>query len=193
MKKKNLLDLWGQWLRTKAFQRNRFYKAPNWFQARGLQLPEGGTSRPLSGSSGNVPQWATILPQNIIKVSSRLKHSNDRIVQIENQPAVKLIKRYARENVFIYADPPYVLSTRSKRIYACEMKDADHIELLQLLLKHPGPVMISGYMNEIYADILSDWETRIRLANCEGGLKREEVIWMNYEPAVEQINLFCRT
>jgi DNA adenine methylase len=114
-------------------------------------------------------------------------------VQIENQPAVKLIKRYARENVFIYADPPYVLSTRSKRIYAYEMKDTDHIELLQLLLKHPGPVMISCYMNEIYADILSEWETRIRLANCEGGLKREEVIWMNYEPAVEQINLFCRT
>ena len=140
-----------------------------------------------------MPQWATILPQNIIKVSSRLKHSNNRIVQIENQPAVKLIKRYARENVFIYADPPYVLSTRSKRIYAYEMKDTDHIELLQLLLKHPGPVMISGYMNEIYADILSEWETRIRLANCEGGLKREEVIWMNYEPAVEQINLFCRT
>ncbi|MDD2619687.1 MAG: DNA adenine methylase, partial [Syntrophomonadaceae bacterium] len=80
---------------------------------------------------------------------------------------------------------PYVLSTRSKRIYACEMKDAYHIELLQLLLKHPGPVIISGYMNDIYAETLKDWHIQQRMANCEGGLKREEVIWMNYRPAVQ--------
>ena len=82
----------------------------------------------IKSINGNVTQWATVLPKNIIDISSRLKHSNNRLVQIENQTAVKVIERYARKNVFIYADPPYVLSTRSKRIYACEMKDADHIE-----------------------------------------------------------------
>jgi DNA adenine methylase len=118
-----------------------------------------------------------------------LKHSNNRLVQIENQPALKLIERYARKNVFIYADPPYVLSTRSKRIYACEMKDKDHIELLQLLLKHPGPVMISGYMNEIYADMLKGWKILTKFSNCEGGLTREESIWLNYEPPAEQLSI----
>lgn len=135
----------------------------------------------IKSINGNVTQWATVLPKNIVDISSRLKHANNRLVQIENQPAAKLIQRYARKNVFIYADPPYVLSTRSKRIYACEMKDADHMELLQLLLEHPGPVMISGYMNDIYSDLLKGWSIQQRMANCEGGLKREEVIWMNYD------------
>jgi len=143
----------------------------------------------IKAINGNVTQWATVLPQNIINISNRLKHASNRLVQIENQPAVKVIERYARENVFIYADPPYVLSTRSKRIYACEMKDADHIELLQLLLKHPGPVMISGYMNDIYAELLKSWNKQIRFSNCESGLKREEIIWMNYEPPSEQLSI----
>ncbi len=141
--------------------------------------------------NGNVAQWSTSLPKNIINISNRLKHSNNRLVQIENQPAIKVIERYARENVFIYADPPYVLSTRSKRIYACEMKDLDHIKLLQLLLKHPGPVMVSGYMNDIYADMLKGWNIQTRSANCEGGLKREEVIWMNYSPPSEQLKIMA--
>jgi len=145
----------------------------------------------IKSVNGNVAQWATVLPENIIKISSRLKHTNNKLVQIENRPAVDLIERYARENVFIYADPPYVLSTRSKRIYACEMKDADHVALLQFLKKHPGPVMISGYMNEIYHKSLKDWRAKSRTANCEGGLKREEVIWMNYEPPIEQLSINC--
>lgn len=139
--------------------------------------------------NGNVSQWSTALPKNIINIASRLKHSNNRLVQIECQPAIKLIERYKRKNVFIYADPPYVLSTRSKRIYAFEMKDSDHIELLQLLSNNPGPVMISGYMNDIYAEILKDWWNQKKVVNCEGGLKRVEVIWMNYEPTAQQMSL----
>ena len=143
----------------------------------------------IKGINGNVAQWAYTLPNNITEISSRLKHTNNRIVQIENQPAIKLIERYARKNVLIYADPPYVLSTRSKRIYACEMKDSDHIELLNLLKKHPGPVIVSGYMNDIYTELLKDWKTQKRVANCEGGLKREEVIWMNYTPEFTQLSI----
>lgn len=143
----------------------------------------------IKSINGSVAQWSTVLPRNIVEISARLKHSNNRLVQIENQPATNIIKRYARRNVFIYADPPYVLRTRSKRIYACEMKDEDHIELLQLLIKHPGPVMISGYMNDIYAELLRDWKTILRCANCESGLTREEVIWLNYEPQAEQLTI----
>lgn len=132
--------------------------------------------------NGNVPQWSMQLPKNIIRTCRRLQHSGTKIVQIENRPAVDLIQRYARENVFIYCDPPYVLSTRSGRIYAHEMKDSDHVELLELLKKHPGPAMISGYENDIYKDILEGWHIQKQFAYCEGGQKREEILWMNYEP-----------
>jgi DNA adenine methylase len=144
----------------------------------------------IKSINGNVTQWATVLPQNIIDISSRLKHTNNRLVQIENQPAVRLIERYRRKNVFIYCDPPYVMSTRHNRIYACEMSDADHRKLLELLIKHSGPVMISGYDNEIYNTLLEGWHKETRFVNCEGGQQRIEVIWMNYEPPVKQISMF---
>ena len=144
----------------------------------------------IQALNGNIPQWATKLPENIMTVSWRLKHLGNKLVQIENRPAADCIQRYNRANVFIYADPPYIQSTRSGRIYAHEMKDQDHIELLELLKKHSGSVMISGYENEIYSDLLEGWHTEKQIANCEGGQKREEIIWMNYKPADKQASLF---
>lgn len=123
--------------------------------------------------SGNVDQWATKLPARILEAAARLRHVPGHQVNIENQPATKLLQRYARPYVFIYADPPYVRSTRSGRIYACEMTDQDHIDLLELLLKHPGPVLISGYDNEIYNDLLQGWHIERRIAQCEGGAETD--------------------
>jgi len=143
----------------------------------------------IKGMNGNLNQFALRLPKGIIEVSCRLKHTRQCLVQIENQPAIRLIQRHKQQNVFIYADPPYVISTRSGRIYAHEMTDADHVELLELLLQHTGPAMISGYDNEIYNNLLEGWEKKSCIANCEAGAKRTEVIWMNYEPDT-QINLF---
>ncbi len=143
----------------------------------------------IKSINGNVAQWATVLPENIVNIASRLKHTNNRLVQIENQPAARLIERHRRKNVFIYADPPYVRSTRGKRIYACEMTDADHAELLELLCRHPGPVMLSGYESKLYAEYLKDWKAKTMTANCEAGGVRQEVIWMNYDPPNEQLSL----
>jgi DNA adenine methylase len=140
--------------------------------------------------NGNVDQWATKLPARIVEAAARLRHVNGHQVNVENQPALKLLERHARPYVFIYADPPYVRSTRHGRLYACEMTDSDHIALLELLLKHPGPAMLSGYDNEIYNNMLSGWYTEKRIAACEGGTKRTEVLWMNYEPPARQESLF---
>jgi DNA adenine methylase len=143
----------------------------------------------IQALNGNVNQWHTKLPEHILKTSLRLKHSKSCLVQIENQPAAKVIERYARPYVFIYADPPYVRSTRSGRIYACEMNDTDHVELLDLLKKHPGPVMISGYESELYNNLLEGWHTEKLMAKCEGGQERQEVLWMNYEPPARQVSM----
>jgi DNA adenine methylase len=139
--------------------------------------------------NGNIHQWSTKLSMKIIEASFRLKHTSSCQVNIENQDAMKLLQRYARKHVFIYADPPYVKSTRSGRIYAHEMKDDDHIELLELLRKHPGLVMISGYDNEIYDSLLKDWHKERKQAFTEGGGKATEVLWMNYEPPHKQLSI----
>lgn len=133
----------------------------------------------IKGNNGNLTQFNLRLPDSIIKASLRLKHTNNSLVQIENQPAVKLIERHKRENVFIYCDPPYVLSTRSGRIYKYEMNDQDHVELLETLLQHPGPVIISGYENDLYNSILSNWIIEKKQARCEGGKSKEEALYIN--------------
>jgi DNA adenine methylase len=114
------------------------------------------------------------LPEKIITVTDRLRN-----VQIECQPAVKLIKRYKRPEVLIYADPPYILSTRNNRMYKYEMKDEDHEELLEVLETHPGPVLLSGYSHPMYNNRLKHWERVERQAQTESGKTRTEVLWIN--------------
>ena len=113
------------------------------------------------------------LPGWIMDTVERLKE-----VQIENRPAVEVIKRFNFENVLIYADPPYVLSTRTGKKYKHEMTDVDHVELLETLLHHKGPVMLSGYDNEMYASCLKGWDKYQIATTAEKGLHRTETLWI---------------
>lgn len=139
-----------------------------------------------SSQQGNSPMttkaWSE-LPETLRLASERLKQA-----QIENLPAVELLKRYNTKDVFIYADPPYLHSTRKNYLYKHEMKDTEHEELLSLFQVHPGKVLLSGYENDMYNHYLKDWYKATKNTTAEQGLKRTEVLWMNYEP-VKQISL----
>lgn len=126
--------------------------------------------------------WCKI-PEKIMVAAERLKG-----VQIENEPAVKLIKRFNSERVLIYADPPYMLSTRHGKQYKCEMDDKEHEELLQVLIEHKGKVILSGYETDLYNNVLKDWYRVERVSYTQVAAKKTEVIWMNFEPE-EQIEL----
>lgn len=58
------------------------------------------------------------MPADLLDAAVRLK-----CVQIENRPALDLIRRFNYENVLIYADPPYLLETRSGKQYRHEMTE----------------------------------------------------------------------
>ena len=116
------------------------------------------------------------LPSWICDAAMRLKQ-----VQIEHQDAVELIGAFNYPNVLIYADPPYVLSTRSGKTYKHEMSDADHVHLLEALLRHRGPVVLSGYDNPLYTEHLAGWGREQIAATASHGQPRVEMIWMNFE------------
>lgn len=133
-----------------------------------------GRERSYSLSNWNrLPEW-------IMEAGKRLKET-----QITNEPAIHLIERFNFENVFIYADPPYLLSTRYREQYLHEMTDKDHADLLETLRSFKGKVILSGYKNPLYDDILKDWPSVDIETTAERGLKRTETLWFNYEPYMQ--------
>ena len=128
--------------------------------------------------------WCNI-PEKIMEAAERLRG-----VQIENRPAVEVIKRFNFENVLIYCDPPYVLSTRCRKQYNKEMTDEDHEELLDALLAHKGPVVISGYRSELYEAKLGTWYQAEKENYAQNAQKRKEIIWCNRPVPEKQLTLF---
>lgn len=120
-------------------------------------------------------------PTVIFEAAERLRG-----VQIENRPALELIDRFNFPNVLIYADPPYLLNTRYGKQYRCEMTDADHRDLLDALKAHRGPVLLSGYESSLYRDALKGWYTDTAETITQTSAKRREVLWMNFEPVVQE-------
>ncbi|WP_040209846.1 DNA adenine methylase [Clostridium polynesiense] len=125
------------------------------------------------------------VPERILEAAARLKDA-----EIENANALDLIKKYNRQDCLIYVDPPYLLSTRRQRYYNVEMtEDKEHVELIELLKKHSGPVLISGYDSDLYNELLTGWDRKEIQAQAEQGKRRLEVVWANYKLS-NQISMF---
>jgi DNA adenine methylase len=154
------------------------------WQGRGGKTSHRTGWRSMIEMNGPLPgkEWLKF-PGKISAVAERLIG-----VQIENQAAIDLIKRYSRKNVLIYADPPYILSTRTTSSYKHEMTEDDHEQLLQTLDEHPGPVILSGYSHPLYDDRLKHWRRESKRAKAEAGAIREEVIWIN--PVAAEYGVF---
>ena len=106
---------------------------------------------------------------------------------IVNGDAVRFLRSYNfKGDEFVYADPPYVMSSRStqRAIYRYEYSDQDHVELLACLRALPCPVMLSGYASSLYDELLADWHTHTFEAQTRGGGMATEWLWMNYPTPV---------
>lgn len=120
------------------------------------------------------------LPGIILDTAERLRG-----VQIECSPAAELIERFNSPDVLVYCDPPYVLSTRGGKQYRCEMTDNDHLQLLDVLKRHNGPVLISGYESPMYDSELRGWHKEKTTTTDQLSRVRKETLWMNFEPAAQ--------
>lgn len=118
-------------------------------------------------------RWQRV-PEELAELAHRLQDA-----EIENRPATALMKRFAREDTLIYADPPYLMETRTQTIYAEEMSVEDHVEMLQVLAAHPGCVVLSGYDNSLYDEHLVEWKKIfVKPPKVEAGASRMEVLWV---------------
>lgn len=125
----------------------------------------------------------------------KLWYIHDRInsVQIENRDALEVIREWDSPATVFYCDPPYVLETRTNRkYYAVEPGDEWHIELVDLLLRVKGMVVLSGYHHILYKPLIAaGWVTDLYGAKAtmevvqqEGEKqKRTEVVYRNRRAA----------
>lgn len=63
------------------------------------------------------------------------------------------------------------------------MSNDDHEELLDALLNHKGMVIISGYDSGLYQQKLSNWYQARAITYSQICSKKEEILWMNFEPS----------
>ena len=125
------------------------------------------------------------LPEKIMQAAERLRG-----VQIENRPALDVIQRFNYKNVLVYLDPPYMPDVRHGKQYRHEMyEEKSHRRLLEAAREHKGPVLISGYETELYNDMLAGWHREETTCYSQVCSKKKEILWMNFEPAV-QMSLF---
>lgn len=118
-------------------------------------------------------RWQRV-PAELAELADRLSDA-----EIENRPALEVMKRFAASDCLIYADPPYLPSTRTQKMYGQEMTEQEHVEMLEVLAAHPGPVVLSGYENELYSEILKGWkEVSVKPPKVEKAAVRMEMLWV---------------
>jgi DNA adenine methylase len=134
-----------------------------------------GTSR--AGMAGAVSRWLGSV-DGLPEVASRLLR-----VQIENRPALEVIRLYDSPDTLFYCDPPYPHSSRTDaKAYGYEMADSEHVELATLLKSVRGRVAVSSYRCDLMDTLYSDWKViEAPTKNCHSSKKpRTEALWVNY-------------
>lgn len=85
----------------------------------------------------------------------------------------------AAADVFVYADPPYIISTRLSQssIYNHEMSDADHFRFLAAARAFKGKMIISHYKCAAYDSALPTWNCRTVKVSCSGIIATEALYY----------------
>lgn len=133
------------------------------------------TSR--AGMSGVVSRWLGSI-EDLPEIALRLLR-----VQIENRPALEVIKLYDDRRALFYCDPPYVHATRGDtKAYGFEMNDSGHRDLAETLSNCKGNVAVSGYRCDLMDELYKGWRcVEAPPKQCHSIKKvRREALWMNY-------------
>lgn len=127
------------------------------------------------------------MPRRMASYVARMESAAERLrgVTLECRPALEIITAYGSDReTLLYADPPYLGSTRTTN-YGTEMAGADdHRELSQALAECRATVVVSGYASPLYEELFGRWFRRDLPASTTQGVgpeARVEVLWSNRE------------
>jgi DNA adenine methylase len=133
-----------------------------------------------AGMAGAVSRWWGGV-DGLKEISERLLR-----VQMENRPAVDVIRAYDTPDTLFYCDPPYLHETRGDtKAYKFEMSDFDHLELADRLKRTRGMAAVSGYRSDYMDFLFKGWHRfdAPEMTNHSTKDKRNECLWTNYKVA----------
>lgn len=166
------------------------------------------TSQSFNHTAGGKTGWATSInrgsnsARTVLNRIERFAAAVERLehVVLENRDAVDVIRQYSAPDAVIYADPPYLASTRTAMAkrpggdYRHEFStEADHARLAEALHATPATVLLSGYESPIYDELYPGWHKtgrRVLRRSSNGRSASQvhvnEVIWSN-RPLAEDL------
>jgi len=130
-----------------------------------------------AGMSGVVSRWLGSV-DGLPEVAGRLLR-----VQIENRPAIDLIRLNDTPRTLFYCDPPYVHASRGDaKAYGYEMTDREHVALANALHAARGMVAVSGYRGTLMDRLYADWNRFDAPVKQTHSVKqpRQECLWTNF-------------
>jgi len=133
------------------------------------------TSR--AGMAGAVSRWLGTV-EALPEIAQRLLR-----VQIENDLAINVIRRYDSEETLFYCDPPYPHESRGdSNAYLYEMTNEDHVKLAEVLHNVKGKVALSGYHCDLLDELYGNWNVHEANSKKVHSVKTErtEVLWTNF-------------
>lgn len=153
-----------------------------------------------AGTSTPMPGYLQGYVERLPRAAWRLRQ-----VSLECRPALDVIADYGQHaEVCIYADPPYLGSTRSsldpkrrrKRDYAHDLTtEQAHAALAEVLQNTAAAVILSGYASPLYDELYAGWDRlEVRVARPSGNraghaaAAATEVLWSN-RPITRQLEL----
>ncbi len=141
------------------------------------------TSR--AGMSGVVSRWLGGV-EALDDIAQRLLR-----VQIENRPALDVIRLYDSPKTLFYCDPPYLHATRGdSKAYGFEMDETQYGEFAKMVNQCSGKVAVSGYDHPLMEELFpsSHWQKTVGRDKTIHSTKdtRQEVLWTNYNPNEKQ-------
>lgn len=136
------------------------------------------------GMAGNVSRWLSVV-DGLDAIVERMRR-----VQVEHADFRDILKRYDTPETFFYLDPPYIHATRRSCKYQHELTEADHADLVGLLLGLKGNAVLSGYAHPLYAPLESaGWAKHSFAVSCHStgttrsnhaaDRERTEVVWLS--------------
>lgn len=137
-------------------------------------------------SNQNADSWAG-LPARLEQAGRRLRG-----VRIECLPYQEILGRFDSPRTVVFLDPPFTPSQRvSTNVYRHDFTEANHERLLAAVRKLKAKVVLCGYANDLYREMLDGWrrtdfKTKSFAAPRVKGCRLDERVlslWTNFVPS----------